>query len=496
MISPGAAPDAGSPADQVHPVLVIGGGVSGLVAALDLARAGLAPVLLEASGSCGGVLSAHTVGGLALDAGAESFATARAAVGELLADVGLADRIVPPNPVGAWVRHRRGTAPLPAMGFLGIPGRPWAADVRRVIGLPGSVRCMVDGLAPVRSAPPAGTTLGGLVRSRMGRRVLDRLVEPVAGGVYATDPDTLEVQSVAPTLPAAMVGTGSLAGAARQLRGGGERPGSAVATIAGGMHLLAGGLDTAVRAAGGEIRVNNAVDRLTRNARGWRAELADGQAISASSVVLALPAPQAADLLVAALPGVSVSVLRAPITPVLICTLLLDEQRLDVAPRGTGVLVSAHATGVRAKALTHATAKWQWLAEIAGPGRHVLRLSYGRGGTATLPDETDLPGLALADAAELLGVPLSASRVLDADVVRWTAALPAPRPGHAEAVRVLRAELAGHELAVVGAAVAGSGLAGVVADARQQARRLIERSADVARIAGATVPGARWPAAG
>ena len=72
----------------------------------------------------------------------------------------------------------------------------------------------------------------------MGRRVLDRLVEPVAGGVYAADPDTLEVATVAPGLSAALVTAGSLAGAARPLRGGGERPGSAVATLTGGLHTL------------------------------------------------------------------------------------------------------------------------------------------------------------------------------------------------------------------------------------------------------------------
>jgi len=126
---------------------------------------------------------------------------------------------------------------------------------------------------------------------------------------------------------------------------------------------------------------------------------------------------------------------------------------------------------VRAKALTHATAKWPWLADLAGPGRHVLRLSYGRGDGSDLPTG-DIRSVALADAAELLGIPLSADQVVDSDVVRWPSALPAPRPGHAEAVRQLRAVFRGQGLAIVGAAVAGSGLAGVVGDARRQAAEL------------------------
>ena len=131
------------------------------------------------------------------------------------------------------------------------------------------------------------------------------------------------------------------------------------------------------------------------------------------------------------------------------------------------MLVSAHATGVRAKALTHATAKWRWLAELAGPGRHVLRLSYGRGDGTDLPAESELAAVALADAAELLGVALRPADVVDHAVVRWPSALPAPRPGHAEAVQALRTDLDEVQLAIVGAAVAGSGLAAVVGDARR-----------------------------
>ncbi len=461
--APHPGTDPGSPR-----VVVLGAGLAGLSAALDLSRAGLRPLVLEAAAHPGGVVCAHTVGGLDLDAGAESFAVARPATAALIDELGLTDCVRQPSPVGAWVRHAGGAAPLPALAFLGIPGRPWAADVRRVIGLPGALRAGADRLRPVRGPD---RSLGALVRTRMGRRVLERLVEPVAGGVYAADPDVLDIATVAPALPAALSEAGSLAGAARRLRGAGGRPGSAVASLEGGLHTLVPALVAAVTAAGGTVRTGVRVTGLTRT-DGWQVHT-DAGTVPARHVLLALPAPVTRELVPDRIDLALTAALDQPVAPVALVTLVLDDERLDAAPRGTGILVARRARGPRAKALTHATAKWPWLARAAGPGRHVLRLSYGRGAGEVLPGDAELPALALADASELLGVPLRADDVVGTAVVRWDSALPVPRPGHAEAVAALRAAAAPAGLTVVGSAMAGTGLGAVIADARSQAAALI-----------------------
>ena len=160
---------------------------------------------------------------------------------------------------------------------------------------------------------------------------------------------------------------------------------------------------------------------------------------------------------------------------------MVDCPALDPAPRGTGLLVSDDVRDVRAKALTHASAKWKWVAREAGEHRHVLRLSYGRAtarGTGSSPEvaleDKHLIALALADASTLLGVGIEPEQLVGADVVRWHAALPRTDVGHWARVTGFRRALKEIPDAVaVGAWLAGTGLAAVVADTRRQVRELL-----------------------
>ncbi|MFB0835596.1 protoporphyrinogen/coproporphyrinogen oxidase [Arthrobacter halodurans] len=498
------------PDDATARAVVIGGGIAGLVAARELSVSGHAVELFESSGAFGGSVGAHTVAGLALDAGADSFATRNTAVADLLGELGLGDDIVLPLGGGAWLyseaaRHgddggadagagddpatrsgRTATAqPLPQTGILGIPGDPWADDVKSAIGAAGCRRAAADLDMPVAERlADQPVSLGELVRARMGGAVLEALVAPVVSGVHSADPDTLDVDTVAPGLRAALVRHGSLARAVAAVRAAAPA-GSAVAGISGGMHRLAAALVEDLRDRGVVLHPEHEVLSVARGGtegdgggarRPWsvvvRGAGAAERSVAADRVVVATDGPTAVDLLAPLSPDLSRH-RPARGAGVALVTLVVDRPELDDAPRGTGLLVAAGAPGVTAKALTHATAKWAWLADEAGPGTHVLRLSFGRVSEtgARLADAPDgeLFRAAVADAGTLLGVALEESDVLGWDVVRYGGALPFATTGHRDRVAAFRAEVGELEgIDVVGAWLSGTGLAAVVSDTRDR----------------------------
>jgi oxygen-dependent protoporphyrinogen oxidase len=429
--------------------VIVGGGVGGLVLARRLVLGGADVVVLEASDRLGGSVASHTVGGIQLDAGAESFATRRGTVAELARSLKLGDDIVDPNPAGAWLQPVTGPAfRLPLNSMLGIPGSPLAADVTPIIGGRAATRAYLETLLPGPYAAKS-KTLGELVRRRMGEAVLDRLVRPIVRGVHSADPDDLDLDKVAPGLRAAMIDTGSLARAVRSLQESSARAGSAVAGIRGGIFRIVEALAADLDRFGVDVRLNSRVENV-----------ADGRALV--GVEGGSGGTHIEGRAIVAAPGILGDTSNRG-HRVVLATLVVDQPLLDAAPRGTGLLVarggsdipkSADGGGIRAKALTHATAKWQWLAERA-EGKHVLRLSYDG-------DETDLAGVARSDAEALLGVPIPASSVLAFGRSEWYRP---PRLTHTP-----------DGIHVVGETIAGTGLANVVGQAEELAGNLLRDS--------------------
>ncbi len=467
MTSPGTSSTSGARPGRLA---VIGGGITGLAAAQAAARAGWQVTLLEADTRAGGKLALGAVAGVQVDLGAESILARRPEGTGLAEQVGLAEDLVHPATTAAGIWSRGELHPLPGGQLMGVPGDLRALAASGLLNAAALARVRADRLLP-KTPVEGDIAVGEYVAKRVGRDVVDRLVEPLLGGVYAGHADRLSLAATVPQLaPLAAAGT-SLTNGVRDLlaarsgngpAGSGGPGGPVFAGIRGGVGRLPTAVADDSKRYGAELRVGVGVSSLVRGADGWRLELSDGASLDADAVVLAVPAPEAARLL-SGYSGSAVELLGAiEYASMAIVTFAFPVAALgaDGLP-GSGFLVPP-VDGRAIKASTFSTAKWPWLAHAAG-NLVILRASLGRHGEEKDldRDDADLVKTALSDLGDAIG--LTAAPV-DTHVQRWMGALPQYAVGHLDRVARVRAALP-KGIAVAGAAYDGVGIPACIASA-------------------------------
>jgi len=440
-------------------VAVVGGGIAGLSAAFHLAQGGAEPVVLEGSPQVGGKLRRERLGDLTIDVGAEGMLARRPEATDLTHAVGLGDDIVAPEPIPSLVWSRGQLRALPPT-IMGVPSDLGALASSGVLQRP-----LASHAVPV---PDEDVSVAQFVADRLGREVVDRLVEPLLGGVYAGYADRLSLQAAAPVI--ASLGPDLLAGA-RQRASEPKPPGPALVGLRGGI----GRLPQAVVDAGGfEVRTGATVRGIRRDGSGW--ELVVGPTTAATrerfdAVVMAAPAPAASRLLAEAAPRAAFALAGLDYASMVVVGFLLEGADL---PSGTGFLVPP-VESTQIKAATFSSRKWRWLAESAG-GATVVRTSLGRAGeTATLQrDDATLVDLALSDLRSIVEPAGTVGSVSATVVQRWGGGLPQYEVGHRDLVRTVTDDVATVPgLEVCGAAYEGVGIAAVVATGRAAAERTL-----------------------
>ncbi|MGW2418475.1 protoporphyrinogen oxidase [Streptomyces sp. NPDC001709] len=443
-------------------VVVIGAGIAGLAAAHRLLGRGARVTVLEAADRVGGKLLPGEIAGVRVDLGAESMLARRPEAVTLAREVGLAGRLQPPATATASIWTRGALRPMPKGHVMGVPGT--ATALAGVLSEEGVARIERDADLP-RTEVGDDVAVGEFVAARLGREVVDRLVEPLLGGVYAGDAYRISMRSAVPQLFQAARTHTSLTEGVRELQAkaaASQQTGPVFMGIEGGVGTLPLAVAESVRARGGEILTGTPVRELRREAPGgWRV-VAGERVLHADAVIVAVPAPAAAELLRAESPAAATELAAVEYASMALVTLAYRRADLSL-PGGSGFLVPP-VDGRTIKASTFASQKWGWIAD-EDPDVVVLRTSVGRYGETEVlrREDTELVEVSRHDLSEATGLDATP---IGTRVTRWTDGLPQYPVGHHARVARVRehvAKLPG--LAVCGAPYDGVGIPACIASA-------------------------------
>jgi len=465
-------------------VVVIGGGIAGLSAAhrlVESKRPGLEVTLLEGSDRFGGTIHTIERDGCLVELGPDSFLSTKPWLSDLAGRLGVADRIIPTASTHrrSHVVHRGRLHSLPDGFLMMAPTRLWPMVTTSLFSWTGKVRCAMDLLLP-RGPEDGDESLGAFVRRRFGGEVLERVVQPLIGGIYAGDPDTLSLKSTMPrflemesrhrSVIRAMVAQRRAATkkASGSSAGSGARYGELV-SFDRGMQTIVHALLQHLPADTGRTRTE--VVSLDRQGNLWRLACRDGSRFEADGVILALPSRNAAELLhgtdadlyeeLAAIPHASSAVMN------------LMYRRSDVPhPLDCFGFVVPAAEERKIIACTFSSVKFP---NRAPEDLVLLRVFIGGAFQQELlrGDDDELQRVVYYELKDLMGIEAAPRNNI---LARYPDAMPQYLVGHGQRLERIEALIERHAgLALAGNAYRGVGLPDCVHSGEQAAERILKQ---------------------
>src|SRR5689334_3308589 len=288
---------------MIDRIVIIGGGISGLAAAhrvTELNRSAHVTIL-EASDRLGGTIQTEHRDDFLLERGPDSFISEKPHALALAKRLGLESRLVQTNEQfrrSFIVRDGRLRA-VPEGFQLLAPSRLWPFITSDIFSIAGKARMAADLVLPRKRANGVNDeSLASFVRRRLGVEALERMAQPMVGGIYTADPETLSLRATLPrflemerkhrSLILAMLRQGR----AQQSGTSGARY-SLFLSFDRGVQVLVDALADVVP----NVRLNTRVEELSFDSRTWRLNADSGESFEADAVCLAVPAYTAAKLL-------------------------------------------------------------------------------------------------------------------------------------------------------------------------------------------------------
>lgn len=446
-------------------VAIVGGGITGTVAALRLSQGPAEVVLAEESDRLGGKVRTAQLGDATIELGADSFLPRDDRPLELCREVGVADDLVGPSDFGAWIFARGRLHRMPAGTVLGAPASLAPLARTSLLSLKGKARASLD---LIRARPLSGddVSVGSYIRTRLGAEVLERMVDPLLAGTRAGDVSEMSLAAAIPPIDQAARAHGSLI---RGLRRASARSSWKPAFYAprDGMSRLIEALEAKLGAV--ELVKGRRVTRVVRSGSGFALETASGS-ITADAVLLTTPSYVSAELLGDLVPEAAEELAAIPHASAAVVNLLFPPGSVTLPEGGSGVLVPS------SERMTVSGCTWfshKWPEHAAADGAVTIRCFVGRGDRdpALELGDRDLAGVVVAELGRLFGVSADPSAH---HVERWERGLPQYKVGHLERVDRIEAALGrAGGLAVAGASYRGSGIPDCIAQAESAATVLL-----------------------
>lgn len=433
-------------------------------------------LLLEACERLGGSIRTERVGEFLIEAGPDSFITEKPWALRLCERLGIRGRLIPTNPNQrtVYVVHKGSLQPLPDGFILLAPTRVWPFIRTPLFSWRGKLRIALEPLL-ARRRVDGDESLASFVRRRFGQEVLERVAQPLIGGIYAADPEKLSLGATMPRF-LEMEGMGrSVIRAlwsdqrhARNRRGGSGARWSLFVTALGGMQELVDAVSSRLPA--GTVHLGTVASRIAweGNKKTWLVNTSQEAAFTADGVILALPAFSSAALVTPFAPELARELLAIPYSSAATVSLAYREPEIPRPLSGFGFVVPAIESR-KIIACSFSSVKYSGRA----PKGYVLLRAFVGGALQSellTQDDRGLRETVREELSALLGVK---AEPLLCRIYRYPRSLPQYQVGHLELVQRLENHLAQvPALALAGNAYRGVGISDCIHSGEQAAERL------------------------
>ena len=450
-------------------VVIVGAGITGLAAAHQLLQQLHPPrvTIVDGADRVGGIIQASPFAGLdSVDESADAFLTRTPSAIKLCAAVGLDHHLTSPAANHAYIWNNNMHA-IPSGTILGVPGSRKAIWNTKLLTTSGKLRASVEPLLP-RAIGRSTDSLGAAIRSRCGDQVLERLVDPLVGSIYATDTDNFSVHGM-PQVAELLAQPTSLMRAARGSMQKRTSGGPVFATPISGMSTLTRAVYDRIVEAGARVILSSPVRNIEPQGRSYVVQL-ESESLQADAVILASPARHTAALVEQISSETSKQLQQFEHASVIMIALTIPRSQWPQHLTGTGYLVPKPVqTGVTA--VSFGSNKWaHWK---TASDEMILRVSLGRDGAPMHHlDDKALLEVALRDLRLHLGFDATPTNMR---FTRWIESFPQYRPGHAYRVDALDKQMHTSAPGVVlaGASYRGIGIPACINDGQRAATRAL-----------------------